>query len=102
MTFSILQPDPATYHLWRRFSMPTRDGSRDAIAVPSNVANKLNSAYTFLVSMIVLHVWVLILLALMSYYIRRRRRRGHPIEAWADIWNAKTSPLDIVKVSAIT
>jgi hypothetical protein len=102
MTFSILQPDPATYRLWHRFSMPTRDGSRDAIAVPSNVANKLNSAYTFLVSMIVLHVWVLILLALMSYYIRRRRRRGHPIEAWADIWNAKTSPLDIVKVSAIT
>ena len=102
MTFSVLQPDPTTYHLWRRFSMPTRSGSKDAIAVPSKVADKLNSAYTFLVSMIVLNTWVLILLVLLSYYIRRRKRRGHPIEVGTDIWNAKTSPLDIVKVSAIT
>jgi hypothetical protein len=99
MTFSVLQPDPNTYHLWRRFSMPTRSGSRDAIAVPSDVANNLNSAYTFLVSLIVLHVWVLILLALLLYCIKRRK---HPIEIVRDIWNAKTSPLDIVKVSAIT
>jgi hypothetical protein len=98
MTFSVLQPDPNTYHLWRRFSMPTRSGSRDSIAVPSNVANKLNSAYTFLVSLIVLHVWILILLVLLSYCIRRRK---HPIEIGRDIWNAKTAPLDIVKVSAV-
>lgn len=79
--------------------MPTRSGSRDAIAVPSNVANKLNSAYTFLVSLIVIYVWVLILLVLLWYCVRRRK---HPIEIVRDIWNAKTSPLDIVKVSAIT
>jgi hypothetical protein len=101
MTFSALEPDPATYLLWRRFSMPTTGGSRDAIAVPSNVANKLNSAYTFLVSLIVLHAWILILLVLLSYYIGRRRRRGHPIDIGTDIWNAKTSPLDVVKVTAI-
>jgi hypothetical protein len=81
--------------------MPTRGGSRDAVAVPSKVADKLNSAYTFLVSMIVLHTWVLILLVLLSYYIRRRKRRGHPTEVGADIWNAKSSPVDVVKLTAI-
>jgi hypothetical protein len=101
MTFSALEPDPATYLLWRRFSMPTTGGSRDAIAVPSNVANKLDSAYTFLVSMIVLHTWVLILLVLLSWYIRRRRRRKHPIEIGTDIWNAKSSPLEVAKLTAI-
>ena len=82
--------------------MPTTGGSRDAIAVPSVVANELNSAYTFLVSMIVLHTWVLILFALLQCYIRRRKKKGHPTEVGTDIWNAKTSPLDIVKVTAIT
>jgi hypothetical protein len=101
MTFSVLEPDPSTYHLWRRFSMPTTGGSRDAIAVPSRVADKLNSAYTFLVSIIVLQTWVLILLVLLSYYIRRRKRRGHPTEVGTDIWNAKSSPLDVVKLTAI-
>ena len=81
--------------------MPTKGGSRDAVAVPSNVANKLNSAYTFLVSMIVLNTWVLILLVLLSHYVRRRRRRGHPTHTSKDIWDAKSSPLDVVKVTAI-
>jgi len=102
MTFSLLEPDRNTYHLWRRFSMPTTGGSRDAIAVPSVVANNLNSAYTFLVSMIVLHTWVLILFALLWWYIRRRKRRGHSTEVGKDIWNAKASPLDVAKVTAIT
>lgn len=81
--------------------MPTTGGPRDAIAVPSNVADNLNSAYTFLVSMIVLHTWVLILLVLLSCYIRRRRSRGHPTEVGADIWNAKSSPFGVVKLTAI-
>jgi hypothetical protein len=100
MTFSVLEPNPATYHLWRRFSMPTTGGSRDAIAVPSDVGDKLNSAYTFLVSMIVLHLWVLILIFVLPRYLGRRKRRGHPTEVGADIWNAKSSPLDVAKLTA--
>src|SRR5271156_2456292 len=101
MTFSVLEPDPATYHLWRRFSMPTTGGSRDAIAVPSDVGDKLNSTYTFLVSMIVLHTWVLILIFVLPHYIRRRKRREHPTEIGTDIWNAKSSPLDVAKLTAV-
>jgi hypothetical protein len=100
MTFSILEPDAATYHLWRRFSMPTTGGSRDAIAVPSNVADKLNSAYTFLVSMIIINTWVLILLVLLPAYIRRRRGNDHQTKVGTAIWNAKASPLEVARVTA--
>jgi hypothetical protein len=101
MTFSVLEPDPSTYHLWRRFSMPTTSGPRDAIAVPSDVANNLTSAYTFLVSMIVLDTWVLVLLFLLLWYIEKNKRRGTPTTTATAIWNAKASPSDVVKLTAI-
>jgi hypothetical protein len=101
MTFSVLEPDPSTYHLWRRFSMPTTGGSRDAFAVPSGVANRLNSAYTFLVSMIVLDAWVLVLLLVLLWYTQRNNRRGTSSTTGTAIWNAKASPSDVVKLTAI-
>jgi hypothetical protein len=101
MTFSVLEPDPSTYHLWRRFSMPTTGGSRDAIAVPSSVANNLNSAYTFLVSMIVLDTWVLVLLVILLWYTWRNKRRGTSTITGTAIWNAKASPSDVIKLTVI-
>lgn len=101
MTFSVLEPDPSTYHLWHRFSMPTTGGPRDAIAVPSDVANNLNSAYTFLVAMIVLDTWVLVLLFILLWYIRRNNRKGIQTTTGRDIWNAKASPSDVVRLTAI-
>jgi hypothetical protein len=80
--------------------MPTTGGPRDAISVPSDVADKLNSAYTFLVAMIVLHTWVLVLLVLLLWYIRRRKGKGASTVIGTDIWNAKASPLEVVKITA--
>lgn len=101
MTFSVLEPDPSTYHLWHRFSMPTKTGPRDAIAVPSDVANNLTSAYTFLVSMIVLDTWVIVLLFLLMYHNKRNKRRGTQTTTGAAIWDAKASPSDVVKITVI-
>ena len=80
--------------------MPTTGGPRDAVAVPAYVADKLNSAYTFLVSMIVLDTWVLLLLILLSWSTRRHKRKGTLFTAGTDIWNAKSSPLEVVKLTA--
>jgi hypothetical protein len=81
--------------------MPTTSGSRDAIAVPSGVADNLTSAYTFLVSMIVLDTWVLVLLFLLLWYIRRNKSTGTPTTTGTAIWNAKASPSDVVKLTAM-
>ncbi|KAK3356432.1 hypothetical protein B0T25DRAFT_629825 [Lasiosphaeria hispida] len=77
-----------TYKLWRRFSMPMEGGARDAIAVPSYVANQLNSAYTLMVTSMVMNLWC-ILFAVAFFMILRREARVHHIST--SLWNKRAS-----------
>ncbi|KAK0702339.1 hypothetical protein B0H67DRAFT_500556 [Lasiosphaeris hirsuta] len=80
-----------TYKLWRRFSMPIEGGARDAIAVPSYVANQLNSAYTLMVTSMVMNLWC-ILFAAGFFMMLRRQTRVHHIST--SLWNKRASLSD--------
>ncbi|OQU98257.1 hypothetical protein CLAIMM_04069 [Cladophialophora immunda] len=99
MVFSSLNPGRQTYHLWRRFSMPTIHGSRDAIAVPSDVANQLNSAYTFMVQLIIIDFWVILILAGVVLFLGKEKHSHNSGVIATGIWNAKDSPSVIFKLT---
>ena len=56
--------------LWQRFRFPTPDGSVDAVAVPAKVHAELNSAYTIMVSSIIVNIWAIIIGCGLYYYLR--------------------------------
>lgn len=79
-----------TYLIWKRFEMPIEGGTRDAIAVKSYVANQLNSAYTLLMTSMVMNLWC-ILFALAFYYILELKKH-HQIST--SLWNKRASLSD--------
>ncbi|KIX96218.1 uncharacterized protein Z520_07996 [Fonsecaea multimorphosa CBS 102226] len=99
MVFSSLDPGRQTYHLWRRFSMPTVHGSRDAIAVEANVANQLNSAYSFLVQLIIVDFWVIMILAGVVLFLGKEKHSHNSGVIATGVWNAKDSPSAICKLT---
>ncbi|KAK0617517.1 hypothetical protein B0T14DRAFT_569008 [Immersiella caudata] len=80
----------ATYLLMKRFELPIEGGTRDAIAVKSYVANQLNSAYTLMMTSMVMNLWC-ILFALAFYYLLERKRH-HRIST--SLWNKRSSLTD--------
>ena len=92
MVFSNLDPARQSYHLWHRFSMPTDGGARDAIAVPANVADQLNSAYTFLLQMIIISFWTLLILAGVVLFLGKEKHTHNSGVICTGIWNSKGSP----------
>ncbi|OAP55315.1 hypothetical protein AYL99_10288 [Fonsecaea erecta] len=99
MVFSSLDPGRQTYHLWRRFSMPTIHGPRDAIAVPSDVANQLNSAYSFLVQLIIVDFWVILILVGVVLFLGKEKHSHNSGVIATGIWNSKDSPTAICKLT---
>ncbi|KIW93502.1 uncharacterized protein Z519_06107 [Cladophialophora bantiana CBS 173.52] len=99
MVFSSLNPGRQTYHLWRRFSMPTDHGPRDAISVPANVANQLNSAYTFMVQLIIIDFWVILILFGVVLFLGKEKHSHNSGVIATGIWNAKDSPSVICKLT---
>ncbi|KAK0745730.1 hypothetical protein B0T18DRAFT_428829 [Schizothecium vesticola] len=79
-----------TYLIWKRFEMPIEGGTRDAIAVKSYVANQLNSAYTLMMTSMVMNLWC-ILFALAFYYMLERKKH-HQIST--SLWNKRASLSD--------
>jgi len=79
-----------TYLIWKRFEMPIEGGTRDAIAVKSYVANQLNSAYTLMITSMVMNLWC-ILFALAFYYMLQRDRHHH---ISTSLWNKRASLTD--------
>jgi len=79
-----------TYLIWKRFEMPVEGGTRDAIAVKSYVANQLNSAYTLMVTSMVMNLWC-ILFAIAFFYMLRRQQHHH---VSTSLWNKRTSLTD--------
>jgi hypothetical protein len=99
MVFTSLNPARETYMLWRRFRMPTQHGSKDAVAVEVNVANQLNSAYTFMLEHIVLLTWSITVLVGLLISIRKYAH-NHPNRPLSqDIWRKRASPFDILKLA---
>ncbi|KAK4442384.1 hypothetical protein QBC34DRAFT_338740 [Podospora aff. communis PSN243] len=79
-----------TYLLMKRFELPIEGGTRDAIAVKSYVANQLNSAYTLMMTSMVMNLWC-ILFAVAFYYMLERKRH-HRIST--SLWNKRNSLTD--------
>ncbi|KAH8648310.1 hypothetical protein BGZ60DRAFT_534987 [Tricladium varicosporioides] len=90
---------PSTdYTLLKRFTMPTHDGPRSAIAVTLESSKVLQSLYALMLKMIVIQVWYLVVLIGIALSARPKKSRSHNISiANVIIWNAQASPLDIVK-----
>jgi hypothetical protein len=72
--------------------MPTAGGARDAISVPADVADQLNSAYTFMLQMIILSFWTILILAGVVLYLGREKHSHNSGVIATGIWNAKGSP----------
>lgn len=69
-------PQPRdTYLLWKRFSFPSENGPKSAFAVPTWVANQLNSAYSVMLTLLMTQAWTIII-ALILYYLLRWRRKN--------------------------
>ena len=79
-----------TYQLWKRFSMPVDGDTRDAIAVPGYVANQLNSAYTILMTSMIMNLWCI--LFAVAFFIMLRRETHHHLST--SIWNKRASLSD--------
>jgi hypothetical protein len=99
MVFTSLNPARETYMLWRRFRMPTQNGSKDAVAVEVKVGNELISAYTFMLEHIVLLAWGIFVLVGLLITIKKYAH-DHPSRPLSmDIWRKRASPFDILKLA---
>lgn len=99
MVISSVDSARGAYHLWRRFSMPTTHGPRDAISVPSKVADQLNSAYSFMVQLIILSLGALLTLAGLILYLGRDKHSHNSGVISTGIWNAKGAPFDVFRLT---
>ncbi len=95
--FVQLTQNPDRYLLYQRFSMPTHEGSVDAVAVTFEASKILQAIYTLMLSMIVLEVWTLSVLAIMAFAVRRLRITHNVGVVNVAIWNAQSSPLAVAK-----
>ena len=91
MVVPSLDPARETYLLWHRFSMPTASGSKDAFAVSSTVGGYFNSAYTFLLQLIVLQVWAIIINVGLLLFYRKESHSYRSVVVSTGIWNSMPS-----------
>jgi hypothetical protein len=99
MVVPSLDPARETYLLWHPFSMPTVHGSKHAFAVSSTVGGYFNSAYTFLLQLIVLQVWAIIInVGLLLFYRKESHSYGSVVVS-TGVWNSKPSPFDVLKLA---
>ncbi|CAK7565138.1 MAG: hypothetical protein SEPTF4163_003047 [Sporothrix epigloea] len=91
MVYSSAPQLASTYRLWRRFDMPISGGQRNAIAVPQYVANQLSSAYTIMVTSMIVNVWC-ICFALGFFYIMRHNTELGSLSS--NLWNKRASMSD--------
>jgi len=91
MVVSIAPHLRESYRLWRRFSLPIAGGTRDAYSVPNYVANQLLSAYTIMVTSMVMNLWC-IFFAIGFYMMLKRRDKPHIVST--SLWNKRASLTD--------
>ena len=87
-----------TYILLQRFSMPTGDHSRDAIALSTENGTTLISAYTLMFKWIIAQLWALTVLCGVAFFIGRKPSHNRAA-ATVGIWNAH-SPTNVAMLTA--
>ncbi|KAL7793003.1 hypothetical protein V8C37DRAFT_416189 [Trichoderma ceciliae] len=75
MVVSAVTQPRDTYLLWKRFSYPSENGPKKAYAVPTWVANQLNSAYSIMLTLLMVEIWTIIIAIVLFYLLRWQRRR---------------------------
>jgi len=85
-----------SYVLLQRFSMPTKDGPQDAIAVTFEVSKILLSFYTIMVGFIMLQLWYLAVLVGIGIFAKSKRLTRNMGVANVAIWNSP-APLSVIK-----
>ncbi|KIH87664.1 hypothetical protein SPBR_04788 [Sporothrix brasiliensis 5110] len=91
MVYSSAPQLASTYRLWHQFTMPIDGGQRLAISVPSYVADQLSSAYTIMVTAMIVNVWC-ICFALGFFYIMRHNHELGSLSS--NLWNKRASMSD--------
>jgi hypothetical protein len=93
---TLIAPNP-TYTLLKKFHVPTRHGLRAAVAVTFEASKTITSLYTLLLKTIGLEIWYMLVLLVVA--LSAKQVRSHNISiANVIVWNAQSSPLDIVKL----
>jgi hypothetical protein len=95
---TVHQPGQA-YLLWQRFSMPTKHGLKDAVAVEPEVADQLISAYTFILEPIVPCVWGITVLILLLICSKIYRQKHSSDKFHSKIYNKRSSRFDTLKTA---
>ena len=94
-----MEADDSTYRLWKRFSMPIGNGTRDAVSVSSEDGKRLLSAYTLMMELMILQLWALLVLAGISAFMRKAHSPNIGA-ASAAIWNSQGSAFTVLKLMA--
>ncbi|KAI0110375.1 hypothetical protein GGR51DRAFT_547635 [Nemania sp. FL0031] len=90
MVVSTTKQLPNTYNLWQRFSFSTEERSWDAVAVPSWVGDKLNSAYTFIISLALVQFWTIVLSLILFLALRKYKNDASKLDPLAvTLWNKR-------------
>lgn len=95
----------STYNLWQRFTFPSENGPRDAVAVPNSVAEQLNSAYTLIIDMALVQFFTILFGVSLYFYMRRfdPRDRVTKLSPLAPtIWNKRSDLVDLIMETGTT
>jgi hypothetical protein len=95
---SVVAPSKV-YNVLMKFNFPTNTGSKAAVALTFEASKILQNLYGLMLKAIVLQLWYLVVLLGIAVSANPTKQRSHNITiANVIIWNAQTSPLDIVKL----
>jgi hypothetical protein len=93
---ALIAPNP-TYTLLKKFNVPTGHGLRAAVAVTFETSKTITSLYTLLLKTIGLEIWYMVVLLVVA--LSAKKVRSHNVSiANVIVWNAQSSPLDIIKL----
>ncbi|KAI1378592.1 hypothetical protein F4677DRAFT_465745 [Hypoxylon crocopeplum] len=98
MVVSTAKQLDSTYQLWKRFTYPSPNGPTDAIAVPKLVGDQLNSTYSVIIEMALVHVWSILFGIVLYLYMRRRGMDVSKLSPLAPtIWNKRADLVDLIR-----
>ncbi|KAI1192703.1 hypothetical protein F5X97DRAFT_329327 [Nemania serpens] len=90
MVVSTVKQLESTYLLWKRFSFSTEKRSWDAVAVPAGVGDRLNSAFTVILSIILVQFWTIVLSLILYLALRRLNNDTSKLDPLAVVlWNKR-------------
>ncbi|MCJ1402846.1 hypothetical protein MMC11_006067 [Xylographa trunciseda] len=88
-----------TFLTLKRFSMPTGNDTRDAVALSLSDGTKLVSAYTLMIKWIIMHFWALVVLCGVAFFIGRKPSHNRAAVT-VQIWNTHSSPTNVALLTA--